>query len=191
VAYEPAFYDVRPITSAVRQRVQQVLSEFSGFKYVFDPAGYPFRELEDATIEDMERDGVLWMALNTAVLNYSGLRVVFLRRWNEFDRTVSEFVGRATDLWGFAEPEVSPGEPEIYREAVSQVLLPPLNEDLIHWHVENMPRIQDRLRSSITSNAVMDVSYEDFFGDEVALPERIERFAEIVRFLQIPGAGGI
>lgn len=188
VAFEPAFDDIELSRNAVSDRVKEILSEHSGFKHVFDPMGYPFVDGDDATIVEMERDCALWMELNAVILNYPGTSIVFLRRRDGYERIVSELVGRRTGLWAFAHSEVSADEPDLYKETVSQIALPPLDEDLVLWYVENMPLIQDDLRSAILTNPVMDVWFEDLFGDEVELAERIVRFGEIVKFLQIPAS---
>jgi hypothetical protein len=183
-AYEPAFYDHRE--EAVSSRITELLSDHSGFKHVFDPAGYPFRDVDWASIEEMERNESLWLKLNSAILNYPGLRIVFLRRRNGFDRLLSDQIAKYTDVGGYAYRAGSPDDAEVYRDRISRLPLPAVDESLVRWYLNNFPRIQDQLRSSVTANPVIDLWYEDFLGPEVPLPDRIERFGEIVEFLRIP-----
>src|SRR5256885_150460 len=89
LAYEPGFHDIELSAESVKARIRTLLEDYSGFKHVFDPTGYPFRDVDSATIEEMERDSALWIRLNAAVLNHPGLRIVFLRRRDEFQRIVS------------------------------------------------------------------------------------------------------
>jgi hypothetical protein len=185
VVNQPMF-DNRPLCeSAVTERVTELLSDYSGFKHVFDPTGYPFQDLGPQTIGEMERDAELWNHLNTVILNYPNLRVVFLRRRDSFQRVVSDLVAQDTGNWGYFDLSVSPNEPALYKEAVSKSSLSPLNENLVRWYVEKIPQIFDRLRSAVRTNIVTDLWYEDVFGDDIGMPERIERFRELVEFLQI------
>jgi hypothetical protein len=41
VTLEPPFSDVLFSPSAVSRRVEEILSEYTGFKHVIDPLGYP------------------------------------------------------------------------------------------------------------------------------------------------------
>jgi hypothetical protein len=175
--------DLNP--TAVHERVTAVLTDDSGIKHVFDPKGYPFRVIDHAPIEEMERNRALCIELNAAILNYPGLRVVFLRRRDAFERTISDLVGRVTQQWGSGDRHVSAEESIVYKEAVSKIPFPALDEDLVHWYIQNMPPICQELRKAVTANPVMDVWYEDVLGHEIGLQERIERFREIVDFLQI------
>ena len=136
------------------------------------------------TIQEMERDAPLWHRLNTALLNVPGFRVIFLRRRNSFQRFVSDHVGHETGHWGYVDLSVRPDESARYKKMVSKVPLPPLNEELCRWYTQNIPRIFQRLRDAVI-NPVMDVWYEDFFGSDVGLDTRIDRFRGIVEFLQI------
>lgn len=172
-ANQPRFDDIQPDAEAVFARVTTLLSEYSGFEHVFDPIGYPFRYIDWATIEEMEQDAALWAELNSVILNYPGVRIVFLRRRSGFQRIVSELVARTRQHWGY------------YKTAISKVSLEALDEDLVRWYLENTPRIEERLRNAITTNPVFDVSYEEFLGSDVRMYDRIERFREIVDFLQI------
>ena len=186
VYYEPGFDDIEPSEDAVRERVTDLLSDHSGFNHVFDPAGFPFRPVDWTPIEEMERDAPLWLRLNSTILNYPGIRVVFLRRRNGFLRILSDQVRKFTNLGGTGGRPVSASEAALYRRAIGNVTIPPLDETLVNWYLVNLPRIQHELRAGITSNPVIDIWYEDFFGDEIGLPLRIERFRELVRFLEIP-----
>ena len=171
---------------ALFDRVELILTDHCGIKHVFDPTGYPFQEPWDfPAIGEMERDAPLWHRLNLALLNYRGVRVVFLRRRDSFHRYVSDHVGQETGHWGFVELGVSATESLRYKKVVSNVSLPPLNEELTLWYTANVPLIFERLRSAL-ANPVLDVWYEDIFGAGVELKDRIERFREIVAFLQIP-----
>ena len=185
LAYEPMFDQVEHSVPAVRERVTNLLSDYTGFKHVCEPSGYPFQDPEQATIGEMEQDGPLWFELNSAILNHPGLRVIFLRRRNEFQRVVSHLMGRMTDLWGHTQHPMSADEPALYKKAVSNRDLPPLDENLVRWYLENIPQIFDRLRSAVTANPVIDVWYEDLFGDAVTISDRVAVFREIVNFLRL------
>src|SRR4051812_28299839 len=80
VYHEPGFDEIPSCESAVSEKVSDLLTDNSGFKHVFDPTGYPFRSVDWAPIDEMERNRELWINLNTVILNYPGLRIVFLRR---------------------------------------------------------------------------------------------------------------
>src|SRR5579862_1983274 len=114
IANEPPLDDVQFTAAAVRERVAEVLSEYTGFKHVFDPSGFPFCNIDyGAPIAEMKCHGRLWLELNATILNIPGLRVVFLRRRNGFDRVMSELMGRVTKVWGYDE-KVSPDEANRY-----------------------------------------------------------------------------
>ena len=78
VANQPRFDDVilraraksdDLCVTALLHRVEDVLTDHSGIKHVFDPNGHPFQEPWDMpTIQEMERDAPLWHRLNTARL---------------------------------------------------------------------------------------------------------------------------
>jgi hypothetical protein len=184
VAFEPGFEEVVFSPESVRRRVKEILGEYTGFKHVFDPAGCPFVS-ENGSTEALEMYAGLWMELTQAILNYPGVRIVFLRRRDEFERTVSELVGRATQLYMIQCGAVRPDESERYRSAVQQVPLPELDRENVRWYVENMPRMADFLLDSIRTNPVMEVCYEDLFGSSVPLSERVRQFTDILNFLAI------
>lgn len=183
VAFEPMFDDIEPVPSAVSNRVLSVLTDHVGFKHVFRETGYPFRPVHDAPRADMERDRALWFELNKAVLQVPGLRVVFLRRRDEFHRILSDLIARVTDMWGFSEREVTDGETQEYRTAVAGYQLPALDADLIRWHIRHMTSLSEELRASVATTEVLDLWYEDLFGADVTLADRVERFSGILTFL--------
>jgi hypothetical protein len=190
IDYEPAFDDIAFDETGVTSRVQELLTGYCGFKHVFDPTGFPFRPDHQATISEMEQHRSLWIRLNAIILNYPRLRVIFLRRRNGFQRIVSDLVGRATNLWGHTGCSISATEAANYKDAVSQVPLPPLDEDLVMWYLEHLPRIEEELRNSITTNAVLDLWYEDLFGPTIGTASRIVRFQQVLQFLQIEAPEG-
>jgi hypothetical protein len=188
--FEPMFDDIELCPAAVVERVKLVLNDSSGFKHVYRPTGYPFRPVHDAPIDEMERRLPLWIELNTALLNFPGLRIIFLARRNGFQRVVSDLVASSTDHWGASDTPVSADEPALYKTAVAQLPLRPLDEKLLRWYLEHVPRMQDAVRSAIRVNPVLDIWYEDFFGPGVALRDRLDRFARLLDFLEIPPHAG-
>jgi hypothetical protein len=171
--------------SALSDRIEEVLTDVSGIKHVYDPSGYPFQEpWQRPSCEDMDRDAALWHRLNAALLNHPGMRVIFLRRRDSFLRYVSDCVAHQSGHWGFFDNKVTVGESARYRKTLSNISLPPLDETLVGWYTENVPRIFQTLREAVT-NPVMDVWYEDYFGQDVTLPERLAKFSKVVEFLQI------
>jgi hypothetical protein len=184
-AYEPGFGDGPHWEQAVMERIPELLSDHSGFKHVFDPTGYPFLDIDWATTEEMDRNEPLWLKLNSMVLNYPGLRIIFLRRRNGFDRIVSDQIHKNTNIKNHQDSNVSADEPALYKGQISKLPLPPIDENLVRSYLTNLPRIQDQLRCAVTKNAVMDVWYEDLLGPDVPPQKRIERFAAIVEFLQV------
>jgi len=185
-AYEPMFDDIELRPAAVVDRLQRVFTENSGFKHVYRPTGYPFRPVHDAPIEEMERNLPLWIELNSAILNFPNLRLVFLSRRNGFSRTVSDLVAASTDQWGASDTPVTAAEAALYKQTVARMDLPPLNETLLRWYLQNVPRMHHALRQSVKSNSVLDIWYEDFFGPEVNLRDRLARFRDLLDFLALP-----
>lgn len=185
VAYEPGFEGVPHREDAVQDYITGWLADHSGFKHVFDPAGNPFRRADWLSAEETERDCPLWIRLNSALLNYPGLHIIFLRRRDGFHRVVSDHLARATDHGYWNGLPASDDDAAHYRKEVSRLPLPPLDENLVRWYLEHLPPIQDELRASIKTNEVLDLWYEDLFGPGVTMFERIERFREIVRFVGI------
>ena len=184
VAYEPVFHDFEPTPDDVKLRVGDVLESNSGFKHVYDTTGFPFRDVGYAPIAEMERERNRWIELNLAILNYPGARVIFLRRRNHFARIVSELVGRWTQEWGYGANAFAPGGSERYHRKIAALDMPPLDEDLVGWYLENLPAIEEQLRSGIV-NPVLDVYYEDLFAENVSLPERMEGIARILQFAKV------
>ncbi len=181
--HEPPFQDIERTVDAVRSHVKDLLSDYCGFKHVFDLTGCPFRSLDFAPIEEMERDLPLWIDLNSAILNYPGLHVIFLPRRDGFHRIISDQVAKTTNVWRQSDLD---GGSSGYKEAISQVVPPPINEELVRWYLETLPKVEQTLRDAVTVNPVLDVWYEDLFGDDVGLDERIQRFGKLVEFLEMP-----
>jgi hypothetical protein len=186
VVNQPMFDDIERSAAAVSVRVSEILEKNSGFKHAFDPVGYPFQNCDWATIEAMERQNALWTELNTTILNYPGLRIVFLRRKDDFQRIVSDMIARNTRMWGKQALTVTANEALQYKDDVASIPLPELDEELVRWYLERFPVILEGLRNSVKANPVLDVWYEDFFGRQAGLQERIAMFRTLVEFLEIP-----
>jgi hypothetical protein len=187
VDFEPVFDDMPPTIAAVVGRVDEILADHSGFKHVYRETGYPFRRVDEAPIEQMERERDLWLELNAAILNYPGLRVLFLRRRDAFQRVVSDLVAKATNEWGesTATP-VREQEVKEYRIRQRARELPALDETRLRWYLQHGTDMERQLRRRITANPVHELWYEDLFGSTVALDLRIDRFKQIMGFLEVP-----
>jgi hypothetical protein len=186
--YEPPFHDIERSVDAVRSHLKDMLSDYCGFKHVFDLTGCPFRNIDFAPIEEMEKHLPSWIELNSAILNYPGLHVIFLRRRDGFHRIVSDQVAKTTNVWRQSGLD---GGSSGYKEAISQVVPPPIDEELVRWYVETLPKVEQTLRDTVTVNPVLDVWYEDLFDAETGLEERIQRFEKLVEFLEIPAPGSV
>ena len=193
VAYEPAIQvidNIQRCTSSTYDRVRALLSDYSGWKRMFDPTGYPFQSVHEASIEVMEQHRAFWVELNTVILNYLGLSIVFLRRRSGFQRIVSDLVGRATNVWRHSELPISHNYARRYKDVISKLTLPAIDEKLVRWYLKNLLLIEDQLRN-VTKNRVLDVYYEDLFGPELGVLQRVERFVEVLKFLRMPIPGGL
>ena len=185
VVYQPQFDEIEPTEDAVHERMTGLLSDYSGLKHVFEPSGFPFRPPDWAGIDEMERNWPFWARLNSAILNYPGIRVVFLRRRNGFMRILSDQVSKLTKIFGTGEHPASATDAAIYRRDMCATPIPAVDSVLTRWYMENLPRLEDGLRASIAANPVMDVWYEDLLGDDVTLSERLARFRDVAQFLDL------
>jgi len=109
---------------------------------------------------------------------------------NGFHRIVSDLVAHATNVWGHSERPISRNDAHRYKQDLSKLTLRALDEKVVRWYLKNLPLIEDQLRN-VTKNRVLDVYYEDLFGPELGVLQRIERFGEVLKFLQIPVPKGL
>jgi hypothetical protein len=163
MAYEPDFSLPNLSTASVRGRCRDLFAEYSGIKHVWDPNGWPFRNREYiSTIECLERSEEL-IELNATVASFPD-KVVFLRRRNQFARTISDLMGQQLNLWGH-----SPGEPYSlaervqYRTKARQSEMIPINSKIVEWYMINARDQEEALIERMPRERRLIAYYEDLF----------------------------
>jgi hypothetical protein len=94
-------------------------------------------------------------------------------------------MSKLTGIFGTGEHPASATDAAIYRQSIRATQIPAVDRLLVRWYLENLPRLEGRLRASIAANPVMDVWYEDLLGNEVTLAERLARFRDVAQFLEL------
>jgi hypothetical protein len=163
IAYEPDFSLPDLSRASIRDRCRDLFVEYYGIKHVWDPNGWPFRNREYiSTIESLERSKDL-VALNATVASFP-TKVVFLRRRNQFARTISDLLGQQLQLWGHSPTEPYNRTERIqYRQKAKQSEMAPINSQIVEWYMSNAWNQEEALIEQTPMDQRLIVYYEDLF----------------------------
>lgn len=159
---------------------------YTGMKHVWDPSGFPFRADHRSMLKDIEKNCETWISMNEALLSSADQKIIFLTRKDEKSRIVSDLFGQATEVWG-PEPNAihSAKVDSEYQEKVTASKNITLPIDVLHWYINNIPRINSRLRDAAASNTVLDIQYEQIFSARKSIENRIDVFKNVLDFLEL------
>jgi hypothetical protein len=163
IAYEPNFALANLNTASVRDRCSDLFAKYSAIKHVWDPMGWPFRNLQYIpTIAHLERSEEL-IELNATVARFPD-KVIFLRRRDQFARIISDLMGQQLHFWGhvLSEP-FTQSERTQYREKAKQSEMVPINSKIVEWYMTNAWRQEEALIERTSRDQRLVVYYEDLF----------------------------
>jgi hypothetical protein len=78
----------------------------------------------------------------------------------------------------------------LYRQALSSRQIRSLDIDIVDWYMTHVPDMETRLRSMVRGADCFDLAYEDMFGPELSIDQRVAKFAEVLEFLGFASAYG-
>jgi hypothetical protein len=184
---EPPFVLTNCTEKELHDRAEVLRGQGSGMKHVWDPSGYPFRSDHNPRVGDMNQHARRWVELNEALLGRGGQKIIFLRRNNQLQRTVSDLLGQQTDIWGpsFDAP-AHVDEGTNYRSRIRAAKIGAINTDVLEWYMTHIPEMEKRLRRAAGKNPCLDLYYEDIFGNDVSIAERLSIYSRILNFLGYP-----
>lgn len=157
-------------------------------KHVWDPNGSPFVNLAHQSSFETLKAADYWCEVNKRVLQYRWREILFLRRQDRFARTVSDFIGQQTDLWGHAPKRPhSRREREHYRREIAGRSLAPIDLELLKWYLTQVPRLEDELLRSAPREKLRIIEFEALFGEDVTIGARMDEFEDIARRVGIGG----
>lgn len=147
--------------------LQALWSQCNGFKHVFHPDGWPFRDNPD---------------LNRQLLVNSGARIMLVARKNELQRAISVQISEQMQIW-------TPTTAEEFSRIRSHQFAP-LDIGALRGEMSAAARAMAWARGQLSASAVswMEVSYEDFFTPAEASAELeapVERLQGLLEFLTV------
>lgn len=191
LAYEPWYGDSWQDRESLHALFDGLSRDVIGVKHVWDPNGSPFVNLEHRSTPDSLKEADHWVEVNRQILAYPWRKIVFLRRRNQLERTLSDFLGQQTDLWGHAPKRPhSQEEREAYRAAIARLEVAPVDLDLLAWYLEHAGGLEDQLVQSAGARDHRVVYFEDLLGPGVSLDQRMARFGSLCAWLGIEGNSG-
>ena len=184
LVYEPDFS--KDGEAGILDSYQNLRTEYTGMKHVWDPSGFPFRKEHRSEVTDLEEHCEKWISLNELLLSIPNQKILFLTRRDETSRIVSDLLGQATDIWG---PESNASHSrEVgaeYLQKISESAMVNLPIDTLRWYCDNIPKLNRRLHIAAEKNPVIDVHYEDLFGSKVSKEKKMDEFNSILEFLEL------
>lgn len=167
----------------ISMRCRELLAANTGIKHVWDPNGWPFRNRSYiSTLENLERSEDL-IELNATVARFPE-RVVFLRRRDQFARTISDLLGQQSGLWGHAPSELyRPEERLHYREMAQRVEIGPISREVVGWYIANAWRQEAALLERVPEQKRMIVYYEDLFDEESFTRQDFSTWVELASWV--------
>ncbi len=76
-----------------------------------------------------------------------------------------------------------PGEASAYRERVRGAAVHPVDLSVLSWYLTHIDDLENRLRNAADANPCLDLLYEDLFGEDIPLDERLLTFRRPLDFL--------
>ena len=135
--------------------------DFSGLKHVWDPSGWPFSRREP---------------LNRSLLQRP-CKVIFLTRFNSLRRVVSLLIAAQTKKWGvFTAAD---------RATVEGFRFEPMDASVVRWHLEGERKLLPTYRRILQDANIptLELTYEQLYGAERTLTQRLETINELFAFL--------
>lgn len=186
IAYEPSYGDSWRTEEQLCNFYDGLRSSHAGVKHVWDPNGSPFVNFAHQSSFETLKAADYWCEVNKRVLRYRWHKILFLRRQDRFSRTVSDFIGQQTDLWGHAPKRPhSRREREHYRREIAERALAPIDLELLKWYLTQIPRFEDELLRSVSREKLRVVEFDTLFGETVAIGARMAEFEDIARCMGI------
>lgn len=150
------------------EALTDIFRRYNGIKHVWHPDGWPFREAPE---------------LNRRLLVGEGLRIIFLNRRNSLRRVVSVEMSKQTGVWGSFTAED--------RQRVRAFRYEPLRVEKLRHELRvgaaglvSLTGVLEQARAH-----VLELWYEDLFGAEVSLAERVACLGRVYAFLRGSAAG--
>lgn len=163
IAYEPDLSGAGLDPVAIRRHCASLFERYSGIKHVWDPNGWPFRNRGHvSTLATLSGSDELTEA-NRAVAD-SAEKVIFLRRRNVFDRTLSDLFGQQTSLWGHrpARPHKA-SEAQAYERAVRRKTPRDIDEGVFGWYMRHSWKAEEAIIRAVPPSRARVFCYEDLF----------------------------
>ena len=142
--------------------IRMIYENVVGFKHVWHHNGWPFEHIPD---------------LNKLLLTRTE-KIIFLNRKNILRRIVSSQLSQQAQVWHFLNSSD--------RRTFMNFNYRPLNLELIRWHIINERRCLLEYKKFMKDQNIefLEVWYEDFFDENLALEERKMNFLNVCSFLQ-------
>ena len=184
IAYEPDYGESWTTRDRLFQFYDGIRTHHIGVKHVWDPNGSPFVNTEHRSSLQSLQLAEKWCNVNKQVLQYSWDRILFVRRRGQLARTLSDFLGQQTELWGHA-PKKPHSRQELvrYRQQIGARTLAPVDLDVLAWYLINVPRLENELLMSSAGTRLRVVEYEQLFGSDIPAQERLQQFESIAAWL--------
>lgn len=136
--------------------------EYNGIKHVWHPAGWPFKGAAE---------------LNHRLLWCENAQIIFLDRRNSLRRVISAEISWQTNVWGrYTEEE---------RQRVRRFDYQPISLAKVEHQLSAMAAGLAEMRSTLRAATVnhFELWYEDLFGDDVYLAERLKLMDRLRAFV--------
>jgi hypothetical protein len=183
IAYEPDFSIAGIDPDAIRQTCFDLCRKYDGIKHVWDPNGWPFRNLEDPPAIERLRQADELIVPNQVVAN-SFDKVVILRRKNVFERTLSDLLGHQTGFWGhFPDRPHSINEVLDYKKRIEEHAFNAINEQVFSWYMQNAWNTENVLISGIAAEKVKIFFYENLFNCDEQEPRDFLAWRELTSWI--------
>jgi len=150
---------VQGALTLIRQR-------WNGLKHVWEPtSGWPFEEKPQ---------------LNDELVLKAG-KIIFLQRRNLLKRYISWIISRRLNFWIGTRYE--------FLARLERTALPELHPDRVRADLELSKQVIERRRELLAHHQceVMNIFYEDFYGEETTMQDQLEIFNRILAFLGLNG----
>jgi len=148
--------------AALDKAFHELWRDYNGIKHVWHPAGWPFNGAAE---------------LNHRLLWAENAQIIFLDRRNSLQRVISAEISWQTNVWGrYTEEE---------RRRVRCFDYQPVSLAKVEHQLRTMAAGLAEMRSTLHAFAVnhFDLWYEDLFGDDVYLAERLRLMDRLRAFV--------
>jgi len=156
--------------AALDKALTELWRDYNGIKHVWHPAGWPFK----GAVE-----------LNRRLLRHENAQIIFLDRRNSLQRVISTEISWQTSVWGRYTEE--------QRQRVRRFDFKPVSLVKIERQLGEMAAGLDEMRSTLHAAAVnyFELWYEDLFGGDVYLAERLKLMDRLRAFVGAAPVGDV